>query len=308
MRGNYFYHSKGESSSSTKLGDERLSFSAIPVPLTATYFGKWNGQNAVKHQAEIKKGIIADLIQDRGILHHLVAGERTTALATIKAHIQRLKNIVRVVGLIAITIGGGMFFSGLTKSLLFIPVIGSAISTLSGWIGMLLGFLIGVFTIALAFFSSHPVIMLILVSAISVGLYFLRNNAHKKRQRLQAHLREELGYSPSEQELKELEYIKLWQLMASDGDISQNEQKQLNQWVKRNRFSSHKVESLTQRANEALVGQTDRVENLKKLIRFCLADGNIDKKEFKTLRQAASFIGVRRLELSRLIHQAQASL
>jgi len=308
VRGRYFYHSKGGSTGSTMLGDERLSFSAISVPQTATYFGKWNGQNAVKHQAAIKDGIIAKLIEDHGILHHLVAGERATALATIKGHIERLKKIVRIVGLVAATIGGGVLFSGLTKFLLFIPFVGNAVSTLSGWLGMLLGFLIGVFTIALAFFSSHPIIMLTLVLAIGIGLYLLRNNAHKKRQRLKEHLREELGYSPSDQELKELEYIKLWQLLSSDGDISQNEQKRLDHWVKRNRFSSHKVDTLTQRASEELTEKTDRVESLKTLIRFCLADGNIDKKEFKTLRQAAAFIGLRRQELSRLIHQAQAVL
>lgn len=308
IRGDYFYHSKSGSPGSTQLGDERLSFSAIPIPQIATYFGKWNSQSesGIKHQAEVKEGIIANLIGDHGILHHLVAGERITALATIKGHIERLKKIVRIIGLIAATVGGGIFFSGLTKFLLFIPVVGNAINTITGWIGMLLGFLIGVFTIALAFFSSHPSIMLFLVFVIGVGLYFLKNNAHKKRQRLREHLREELGYSPSDQELKELEYIKLRQLFASDGDISQSEQKRLDQWAKRNRFSSHKVDTLIQRASEASNEQTDRVENLKTLIRFCLADGGIDKQEFKTLRQAAAFIGLRRHEFSVLVDQAQA--
>ena len=316
IRGSYFYYSKGQGSGSlyysmgqgsgsTKLGDERLSFSAIAVPEVATYFGKWNGQNAVKHQAEIKDGFIPNIINDKGILHHIVAGERVSALVTIENHIKRIKNIVRIVGLIAAAIGGGLFFSGLTKFLLFIPVLGAAISTVSGWIGMALGFLIGVFTIALAFFSSNPMIMIVLMLFICVGVYFLKNNANKKRQIIKEHLSKELGYSPADQELKELEYIKLWQLLSRNGNISQSEQKRLDRWIKRTGFPSHKVDELTQRAREELTQQTNRVKSLKELIKFTLADGAIDKKELKTLKQAASFIGLNGRELSRLINQVQ---
>ncbi|MGH1429423.1 MAG: TMEM43 family protein [Arenicella sp.] len=307
IRQNYFYRSKNGQLGGEKLGDERLSFSSIPVPETATYFGKWDGENAVKHQAEIKDGFIAGIISDTGILHHLVAGDRATALATIKAHIERLKNIVRLVGLIVATIGGGLLFSGLTKFLLFIPVIGNAVNTVSGWIGMFLGFLIGVFTIALAFFSSHPIVMVALILLIGIGMYFLRQNADKKRLRLKEQLREELGYSPSDQELKELEYIKLWQLFANDASISQSEQKRLDRWAKRNRFSMDKVSMLTERARKELTQKVDQIESLKALIRLSLADGTIDRKEFKTLRQAASFSGIQRRELSSLINQAQTS-
>ena len=295
----------GQGSGSTKLGDERLSFSAIAVPEVATYFGKWNGQNAVKHQAEIKDGFIPNIINDKGILHHVVAGERVSALVTIENHIKRIKNIVRIVGLIAAAIGGGLFFSGLTKFLLFIPVLGAAISTVSGWIGMALGFLVGVFTIALAFFSSNPMIMIVLMLFICVGVYFLKNNANKKRQIIKEHLSKELGYSPADQELKELEYIKLWQLLSRNGNISQSEQKRLDRWIKRTGFPSHKVDELTQRAREELTQQTNRVKSLKELIKFTLADGAIDKKELKTLKQAASFIGLDGRELSRLINQVQ---
>ncbi len=305
IRGNYYYHYKGRGPTGTKLGDERLSFSAIPVPSTATYFGKWGGQNAVKHQAEIKDGFISAIISDKGILHHLVAGERTTALETIKNHIKKLKKLVRIVGLIVASVGGSLFFSGLTKFILYIPVLGNAISTLSGWAGMLFGCLIGAFTIALAFFSSHPMIMIVLVLLVGIGLYFLKKNAHQKQRRLKEQLRAELGYSPSYQELKEFEYIALWQLFANDGDISPIEQKRLNRWVKRNRFSEHQIETLTLRAKEELSQHTDRLQSLKALIKLSLADGDIDKKEHNTLRQAASFIGVQGQELSSLINKAQ---
>lgn len=305
IKGKYFYHAKGRVSVDTQLGDERLSFFAVPIPKTATYFGRWNGLTAVKHQAEVKKGIISKIIKDIGILHHLVAGERTIALKTIKSHIEKLKKYVRMIGLAAITIGGGMFFSGLTKFLLFIPFVGNAISTVSGWVGMLLGFVIGVFTIALAFTSSHPLFMVSLVLCIGIGVYFLRSNAQKKQSRLREQLSKELGYSPSDEEMKELEYIKLCQLFASDGHISRDEQKRLDRWAKRNRFSSYKVKDLVRRAKKEISQQGDKLESLKSLIKLSLADGSIDKKEHKTLLQAASFVGIQRRELSKLIDQVQ---
>ena len=57
IQGKYFYHFKNSGHNNT-LGNERLSFSSFPVPEKATYFGKWNGNNAVKHQAKPKGGII----------------------------------------------------------------------------------------------------------------------------------------------------------------------------------------------------------------------------------------------------------
>ena len=198
-----------------------------------------------------------------------------------------------------------MLFSGLTKFLLFIPVIGNVISTVSGWAGMILGLIVGVLTIALAFFTSQPLIMFALIAFIVIILYFLTKNAHKKQQQFKDQLGNELGYSPSDEELKELEYIKLWQLFAGDEDISENEQKRLDVWAKRNRFSLTKVDSLTQRAKKELSQKNDQLDSLKQLIKLSLADGSIDKRELKTLRQAASFNGLHGRELSKLINQVK---
>ena len=101
-RGKYFYLAKG---GENQLGDERLSYRGLPVPKTATYFGKWGEGIAVAHQAEKKSGLISGMIKDRGVLHHLVAGERETALDSIKAHLARLKNIVRIAGIAGATVG-----------------------------------------------------------------------------------------------------------------------------------------------------------------------------------------------------------
>ena len=70
---NEFYLSKGKGD---RLGDERITYSGIPVPAEATYFGKLSGGRGVAHQAVEKSGFVDAIIQDTGVLHHLVAGDR----------------------------------------------------------------------------------------------------------------------------------------------------------------------------------------------------------------------------------------
>tara|TARA_B110000305_G_scaffold55868_1_gene61690 strand:- start:9001 stop:10437 length:1437 start_codon:yes stop_codon:yes gene_type:complete len=300
-QGRYFYLFKG---GENELGDERLSYRGLPVPETATYFGKWGEGIAVAHQAEKKSGLISGMISDRGILHHLVAGERETALDSIKAHLARLKNIVRIAGIAGATLGSGIFFFSLTRVLIFIPLIGPFVNRLSGWLGMLLGFLLGLITLVIAFLTSQPLILALFILALGAGLFSLWKNAKRKRAHVQTQLFKTLGHFPSQNELGELEFIKLWQLVAGDSEITASEQKMLNKWTKRHRWSSAKVVELTQRAREEL-SKTSKRENLESLIQFSLADGRIDRAEMKSLEHGAKKIGVRGPELSTMILQLQ---
>jgi len=300
-QGEYFYLAKG---GEDELGDERLSYRGLPVPATATYFGKWGEGIALAHQAEEKEGFITEIIDDKGILHHLVAGDRETALKSIKAHLARLKNIVRIIGIVVATIGGGVFFSSLTRFLIFIPMIGPLINRISGWLGMLMGFLLGIITMLLALLTNHPVVLFLFVLVLGVLFFALARNATRRRKGVQNHLTKSLGHSPSQSELEELEFVKLWQLMARDGKISASEQKRLDKWTKRHRWNTEKVDQLTQRAQKNLFKTTPR-ENLKSLILFSLADGRIDRAEMKSLEHAATKIGIPKPELSLLICQQQ---
>ncbi len=302
----YFYLSKGGQLKDAALGDERLSYRGLPVPETATYFGKWGGKSAIAYQAEVKEGFIAAIIGDKGILHHLVAGSRDTALLSIKAHLKRLKMIVRAIGLAFAAIGGGVFFSSLTRFLIFIPVVGVFINRISGWLGMLIGFLLGLITLVLAFLTSQPLALGLFFIVLASAFFFLWKNARQKRSRIQRHLSKSLGHSPSQHELGELEYVKLYQLLSSDGEITALEQKQLDQCTKKHSWSAEHVASLTQRAKEAHPDGNPQ-QNLESLIHFTLADGEISRTEMKTLEQAATKIGVSRLDLSSLIMRAQSA-
>lgn len=297
-----FYLDKG---GSDNLGDERISYQGVPVPGTATYFGKWGEDLAVAHQAEVKEGMISGIIQDKGILHHLVAGPRETALATIKVHLARLKMIFRIVGLVVATIGGGILFSSLTRLLVFIPVIGPFLNQVTGWIGMLIGFLLGLVTLIAALLTSKPILLAIIALVVIMGLVLLMRNANRKRARIQRNVAGSLGHIPAPNELAELEFIHLWQLAASNGAITPDEQQVLDQWTRRNGWSAEHIMELSQRAHQEYA-HTNEQQKLEALIRYSLADGRIDRKELKTLQTAASWVGIGKKGLGRLMGQVQA--
>lgn len=297
-----FFLSKGDPE---QLGDERISYRGIPVPEVATYFGKWGDGVAVAHQAEVKEGLIEGIIQDKGILHHLVSGPRETALATIKAHLARMKMIFRIVGLILSTIGGGILFSSLTRVLVFLPFVGPFLNRVTGWIGMLVGFLLGLVTLILAFLTSKPIILAGIALVVIAGLVLLVRNARRKRGRIQEDVAGRLGHAPSSLELSELEFIQLWQLAAGNGAINPDEQRCLDQWTRRHDWSAEKVADLTRRAEQEREGNSDK-EKLKALIRYSLADGRIDRRELKTLQTAATWAGIGRKGLGTLMTEVQA--
>lgn len=305
----YFYLAKGSPDGgarqeSEQLGDERLSYRGMPVPEVATYFGKWAEGEGVAHKVEVDDGIVSGIIQDRGILHHLVAGSRETALATVKEHLARLKMIVRIVGLVLCTIGGGILFASLTRLLVFIPVIGSYINQITGWLGMLIGFLLGVVTLGLAYLTSKPLILAGLLAVFLGGMYFLWKNAAKKRRRIQANVAKNLGHAPSESELKELEFIQLWQLANGSGSIGGAEQRRLDQLAAKNGWSPEKIAELTNRAWQERAHTNDR-EKLEALICYSLADGKIDSKELKSLESAAGWIGMNKKDLRYMMNDIQ---
>jgi len=130
--GGFFYlHKSGLASaevsaptSGQQLGDERIRYRGIPVPDTATYFGKYQSGQGVADLSNQRTGWVNLLIQDTGVLHHLVAGDRPQALFSMKAYLGRLKWIVRGIGTVASVVGVMILFSSIFGFLYGIPVIG----------------------------------------------------------------------------------------------------------------------------------------------------------------------------------------
>ena len=88
-----------------KLGDERISYRGLRVPPTATWFGKYSSGKGMAHDENQRDGFINQMIRDTGVLHHLVVGDRSEALATTRQHLTRLKWLVRAAGTFATYLG-----------------------------------------------------------------------------------------------------------------------------------------------------------------------------------------------------------
>jgi hypothetical protein len=305
LRENYFYLAKGKSDN---LGDERLSYRALPVPSTATYFGKYGGSQAVAHQAEVREGFISSIIKDTGVLHHLVAGERAVALSTMKAHIRRLKMIVRGVGLVVNVLGWAILFSFFTRFLVHIPVIGELMQWGAFLLSVVFGLTVGTVTIVTAWVTSQP-IMLVGILVASVGaLFMLRRKARSSQESLRGSLEAQVGYGLSPEQLKEMEFLELIRLAGKDGQVDVSETKYLGDWGQRQGWDDAKIATLVERAltNLNAPGRpTTSRDHLLQLVRLALADGTLSGQELKTIRKAAKDIDCSRRELSQLIAQAR---
>lgn len=305
VQDNYFYLDKG---ASDDIGDERISYRALPVPPTATYFGKYGKAQAVAHQAEMKKGFISSIIKDTGVLHHLVAGERETALSTMKAHIWRLKMIVRAAGVAANIMGWAIFFGFFIRFLINIPVIGDLMQTGVSLLSVLFGSVIGAVTILAAYITSHPIILVLILLAAFGGLLMLRRKGRSTQRSLRSGLETQIGHALSPGELKELEFLELIHLANRDGNVDMNEQKYLRNWSKRQGWDDAKIASLIERAKSSSGTQgtaSSSRDHLLQLIRLALADGSVDGKELKTIRKAGKEIGCGRKEISQMLSQAR---
>ncbi len=170
----------------------------------------------------------------------------------------------------------------------------------------LVGFLLGLVTLVIAYLTSMPIVLAVIALVLIAGLVLLAKNARRKRRRIQQDLAGTLGHAPSESELGELDYIQLRQLAARDGAISAEDQRCLERWTRRNGWSPEKVAALTHRAEREPTHGSGR-EKLEALIRYSLADGRIDRSELKTLQTAAGWAGLGRKDLGDLMNQVQSA-
>ena len=121
--GGFFYLRK-HSGPGDQLGDERLSYRAVRASSRATYFGSIREQVGEGKVFEKKSGWVSKLIKDDGVLHHLVNGDRQTALSTMKGHLQRTRWMVRLAGTVASMFGVAMTLEALLHLLICVPFLG----------------------------------------------------------------------------------------------------------------------------------------------------------------------------------------
>ncbi len=310
VRDRFFYLSKGESN---RLGDERLSYRGFPVPAVATYFGKFGGHQAIAHQAVVRGGFVSAIIQDTGVLHHLVAGEREAALGTMKAHLQRVKQIVRAIGT-AVNVFGWLFlFGAFTRFLIHLPVVGPLLQRGVALLALVLGLMVSGLTMLTGFVTSQPLLMVAILLAAGGVVFLLRKRAKKSQEALRAGVEAQVGEPLTPERVKELEFIELVRLAGVDDESNVAEAKHLHDWARHQGWDDAMVERLLQRAKvDPYAGQASGTReggsrhHLLQLIRLALADGDLDEREMKAIRKAAKDSGYGRGEVARLIGEARA--
>lgn len=306
VRNQYFYLSKGAAQG---IGDERLSFTGVPVPATGTYFGKYDGARGVAHEAVARGGFIDDLISDSGVLHHIVGGQREVALVTMKDHITRLKWTVRIAGLFATSLGFLILFGSVVGFLYHIPVIGYFAERGVLIVSVLIGLVVSLITIGMSYLVNHPVVLVLSLFAFGVAFLLLRNQAFASQQRMKNRVDHDIGHSVNTAELTELQFVQLLRLANADRNIDIEERQYLKKWAKRHRWSKEKVTELVSRANtsEKVSTKSDHSEEqLRALIRLALADGELHRYEFNAINEAARQFGYSSTKLANTIREVKA--
>jgi uncharacterized tellurite resistance protein B-like protein len=259
---------------------------------------------ALAHQAEIKGHFLDGIIQDSGVLHHLVAGGREVALGTMKAHIARLKWIVRGIGLVTTVLGFAIFFGFFVRFLVHIPVLGDLIGGGVMILSLIFGLTLGLSTILVGFVTSNPIAIGLVVLGILSLFFGLRRKARSSQQTIKAGLEQHLGRSVDAATLKEMEFEALVALAMGDGEMEVGEQRYLKHWAKQHGWDEEKTAAMIEQAKsaptESISGEQSQ-DHLMHLIRISLADGALESHELKTIRKAGKDYGFSRRDIQAMI-------
>ncbi|MCP4194154.1 MAG: hypothetical protein GY768_26385 [Planctomycetaceae bacterium] len=306
-RDEYLYLAKNRP---RKLGDERISYRGLRVPPTATYFGEYKDGRGVAYQAEVKSGLVDRLIQDTGILHFIVAGERPVALTTMQSHLTRLRWFVRGSGFLVISIGFMIMFSAATGFLYHVPVIGAIAQWGTMAISFILGGLLGIIAIASSYLIHHPLTLGLTVAGCCLVFWLARKRATQSQTKFKQALDTDFGHTLSSTELEELEFIELLRICFADKEVHVEERKYLTKWAKQHGWDREKIAEMVAKAKSGDEDPTEPTytdKHLRNLIRLALADGKIKRFELNTISKAANEIGYSRSELQRTIQQVRTA-
>jgi len=305
-QGDYLYLSKGQSDN---LGDERVRYTGVPVPSTATYFGKAEAGRGVADTSRARSGMINALIQDTGVLHHIVAGERETALATMAAHISRLQWIVRAAASVAVIVGFNLLFSAMLGFLYSVPVIGGLARSGSFLLSLVFALPLILVTMLSGYLYANPLVLAAIAVLIVAGVFGLSRRKQKTQKAVYRDLETQYGAKLQTLSMKELEFIELAKLVFSDDHLDPKEEAFLRRWARKQRWSDDRFDAMLNRAKELGAGGPPSLnateEQLKNLIRLALADGDLSRSELHSIQHAAKRLGFDQGRLARLTQQVQ---
>lgn len=294
-----------------QLGDERISFSGLRVPDQVTWFGKYSAGEGVPHDENQRDGFINKIIQDSGVLHHLVVGDRSTALSTTRQYLSRMKWMVRGIGTSATVLGFQLIFSSFVSFFYGIPLIGWLAERGAFLLAVLLGLPLALITIVGGYLFGHPYLLVFLFATlVALGAYLIskRKQSKKVSQRLHKTLEEEHGRTLDFNDIKEMEFAELAHLVLGESEVNEQELDFLYGWGKQNGWKKDKVDELLQEVRRAgVVPVADHPSDwhLNQLIQLALADGYLSPHEVRTIRNVAEKAGFDRNTVDQLMAKVQ---
>jgi len=307
----FFYLNKG---SGRSIGDERVSYQGIPIPEQVTFFGRHVAGRGVADDRQRRTNWISLLIQDKGILHHLVGGDRDQALGTMKAHLIRVKWMVRAAATFATVFGFIITFSFFARFLFGIPLVGRIAQWGAFALGVAIGLPVALSTILLSYIISHPLLLLAMVGLLAVAVAWVIRKRSRGKQTQHAarnRLENRWGHRVDTEELKTQQFIELVLLAEADMQLDEGERKVLERWAARQGWDSDKVAQMIEVAKQrraAAPPVTTSKDRLRTLIEMSLADGTLSPFEIRTISQAARNVGYNQRDLNRLIEQLKHDL
>ncbi|MEM6985033.1 MAG: TMEM43 family protein [Pseudomonadota bacterium] len=306
----YFYFPTNSSSNGgPQLGDERVSYRAIPVPAQATYFGRFDGQNAVVDDSGRRDGLINSLIKNEGLLHHLVAGNRDTAIDSIGSAEAKIKLYSRLGGTLAVVLGVHLLLAKVFALLLMIPFIGYAVERALFVVSLAVGCTLSLSTMLLGLLAAHPLVLLGLCAAIVAGFLALRRRATQQSEVAQTAVRAQYATQLEQHNLAEIEFMELARLAALDGEIAPNERKMLFEWARQRGWSAIVSDALIDKAlrdDTGFMPTDSRPEQVANLVRIALADGSLSAKELDRIKAISRRAGLADATVHAVIKQIEA--
>lgn len=286
-----FYLAKGRAS---RVGDERVRYTGIPVPRVATYFGKIESGRGTVYRTRRQTGLFHLSFQDAGDLHHIVAGDRQTALATIRSIARWNRWTERGISATLIVVGCYLLISWMTGFLFHLPTLAWIVETGTFVASLAIGSAITMATILAAYLIAHPLLLpgIAMVLATTIGLIWKRGRGSQDS--LRRELEAPLGRPLGAEELKELEFAELARLAMCHGSLHNDEIKLLRKWAKQHRWDQAKYDAMLEQARDqrtapgAALSSDDHLCNL---IRLAMADGTLSGQELQLIRKVSKRLG-----------------
>jgi len=304
--GYYLYLRKGRSDN---LGDERISYTGIPVSKVASYFGLVSGGQGVGKQFDISTSWVSGIIGNDGMLHHLVNGERDVALDKIESYFNKVVWFTRLGGTLAIIFGFHIFFSIFVGLLYRIPLLGDLVEMGVFVVSLILGLVISLFIIVTSLLVHNLFTITLPVIGLLVAIvYFKRRSANTSE-----HAREILSRAVTKAEntsqpnLTEQTFTHLAGMALAENSLSKKENKILVKWGSEQGISESRMKELFDDVKKTNISaKVISRKDLELLILMALSDGDLSSREMHLLQKYGEKISMSSAELKNIINDIES--